>query len=173
MSDVGLEVGAVGLQVYATPHPDPDLDPEPAALTLVAKARTSIVMSAYAFTLAPLAAALVAAKGRGVAVTVVQDATEYAAAGSQGPALLAAGIDLRVWGGAYNLNHEKVLVVDGAVCWTGSYNWSTTAERANREVATVVTGAKVRAVLAPLLTAQIMATYAAGAIPASTSRSLP
>jgi phosphatidylserine/phosphatidylglycerophosphate/cardiolipin synthase-like enzyme len=166
-----LEVGAVGLEVYSTPHtdangaPDPALDPEPAAVALIDSAKVSLLVNAYSLTLLSVATAIIGRHQAGVPTRVVMDATEYAAPTSRGPSLLAAGVDLRVWGSEYELAHEKVIVVDGAAVWSGSWNFSTSAETVNREVATVVTGVKVRTRLAPLLTAQIQATYAAGRVP--------
>jgi len=155
-----LSVGRSALQVYTSPHATTDLDPEPALVTMINSAKTSIVAGTYSFTLASVAQALIAKHAAGVPVRIAADAGEYTPT-SQYPALRAAGIDIRVWGSRYDLQHMKVVVVDGKKVAWGSYNFSTNAEKANFEVLTITTNTQ----LATVLTANIQAAYDKGSTP--------
>ena len=99
----------------------------------------------------------------------VCDSTEYIAANSELPGMFSAGVDLRCWGNQYRLNHEKVIIVDGSIVAMGSYNFTTQAETENKEALLILSGKQVTKTLAPILTAQIEATYAAGMVPAQIS----
>lgn len=172
-----LAAGYCNLQVYTSPHATPDLDPEPALVELIDRAKSSIYFSAYGFTLPDVAQAFVRAVKRGVAVTGVLDTSQLSSPNSQAQALLAGGVtNLRQWGGRYNLAHEKVVVVDtdtpnsNCAVALGSYNWTTSGERSNKEVFVVISGIQVSRVAGPTFRDQIKQTYAAGrSIPVATS----
>lgn len=160
--------GQVNLEVYTSPHTAAADDPEPALLARIASAKVSIVTSWYSATLAPVRDAMIAAKARGVICQIVMDSTQYNAINSIGPAMVAAGLDLHIWPAkvdAYVENHEKSFVVDGDVVISGSYNYTTSAEKSNREIMTVAYGVQVSRVLAPLVVAQIRSAYALGRVP--------
>lgn len=164
-----LAAGSVNLQVFTSPHASAALDPEPALVALIHSAKVALYFSAYSFTLPDVAAAIVAAHQRGVTVTGVLDTSELAGAGNQAHVLLAGGVtNVRQWGGQYNLAHEKVVVVDpdstNSNCGVGlgSYNWSTSAEKSNKEVFVIISGIQVSRVAGPTFRDQILATYAAG-----------
>jgi len=80
------------------------------------------------------------AHNRGVTVRVVGDdeaeAGEYAAAYQ---ALTTAGIALIVDSSASQIQHNKVLVVDGQTVWTGSTNFTDTGFTSNANNALLVT----------------------------------
>lgn len=164
-----LAAGAVNLQVFTSPHAAAALDPEPALVALIHSAKTALYFSAYSFTLPDVAAAIVTAHKRGVAVTGVLDTSELAGTGNQAQALLAGGVtNLRQWGGQYNLAHEKVAVVDpdtpnsNCAVGLGSYNWSASAEKSNKEVFVIISGIQVSRVAGPTFRDQILQTYAVG-----------
>ncbi len=93
---------------------------------------------AFSFTSDELATAISAANDRGVLVQGVIDASQ--AAGNQGgeyEALLARGIDVRLDGEGGSMHH-KVLVIDGVIVVTGSYNFSASAEEQNDENTLIV-----------------------------------
>lgn len=161
-----LAAGSINTSIYVTPHTGhPELDPEPALLAILQKAKKKIRFSTYSFTLANIAEALIAAHLKGLDVLGVGDANEWSIANSQYAGLLAAGVPLKQWGSEWRLNHEKVAVVDDDVVVLGSFNWTTQAETENNEVLVVMSGIQVSRVLAPTLTAQIEAAYAAGIVP--------
>lgn len=157
-----MKVGSINCAFYTSPHATIDLDPEPALLELIDNAKATIDVGIYSLTLTKVAQALIAARTRGVVVRVLADATEAKGATSQIPALIAAGVDVRVWGGNYRLAHFKVIVVDGHSVALGSYNFSGLAENDDYEVMLTATGIQVSRILAPQLTALIESAYATG-----------
>ena len=86
-------------------------------------ATTSIDVALYDFNRASVRDALIAAAGRGVAVRVVTDDEAYADPdyAPHFQALEAAGIGV-VNDGRSSIMHNKFLVIDGTVVWTGSTN---------------------------------------------------
>ena len=58
-------------------------------------------------------------------------------AGSELTALREAGLDVRLDGNPRNMHH-KVIVIDGSLVITGSYNFSTSAEESNDENVLIV-----------------------------------
>ena len=75
---------------------------------------------------------LIAAKRRGLDVQIVADAYCSTLPGSQIHTAAAAGIP--TWIDAHEkIQHNKVLVLDGSITFTGSFNLSTPAETRNAE----------------------------------------
>jgi phosphatidylserine/phosphatidylglycerophosphate/cardiolipin synthase-like enzyme len=111
--------------------------PEDETLTrlveLVSRAEESVYFMVFSFTSDDLSAAISAASDRGVLIQGVMDASQ--AAGNQGSeyeALIARGIDVRLDGEGGSMHH-KVLIIDGQIVVTGSYNFSASAEEQNDE----------------------------------------
>jgi phosphatidylserine/phosphatidylglycerophosphate/cardiolipin synthase-like enzyme len=103
----------------------------------IAQAKSEVLVHAYSFTHRRIAQALVAAKRRGVAVSVLAD-REQARSLPQNvlPELVAGGVD--VWlDGNFQAAHNKVIVIDAGeahpVTITGSYNFTLAAQRSNAE----------------------------------------
>ena len=86
----------------------------------------------YSFTLDRLSEALIEAKNRGVDVKVVIEAENAFSKGSEYRKLLEAGVDVKLDENP-SLMHHKVMIVDGEIVVTGSYNWSWSAENRNDE----------------------------------------
>lgn len=106
-------------------------------IAAIERAQSEILVHAYTFTHRRIAQALVSAKRRGVAVTVLAD-REQARAMPQNvlPQLVAGGVD--VWlDGNFQAAHNKVIVIDAelahATTITGSYNFTIAAQRSNAE----------------------------------------
>lgn len=111
---------------------------EAAAVYNIAHSQKSVHLLAFELTDPAMVSALIAAHVRGIDVAVVLDWSHAAgprayhtgiAARAQ---LKAAGVPewtLRVSG----IMHEKVLIVDGADCMSGSYNWTSGAYKLNCE----------------------------------------
>lgn len=104
-------------------------------LRLINSAHKSIEMMAYEFKAPDVVAALDKAAGRGVKVSVVIDHR----ANKNNKLALAAisdainhGITIRV-DSHYHIQHDKVIIVDGRILETGSFNYTPTAEKANSE----------------------------------------
>lgn len=79
------------------------------------------------------------AKDRGVVVRIVADVRQAQGKHSEVPLLLARGIKVRLsTGQGRGLMHHKFANFDRELLVTGSYNWTDSAERANRENALFV-----------------------------------
>jgi len=119
----------------------------------VGRAKSEILVHAYTFTDRRIAQALIAAKRRGVAVSVLAD-REQARSVPQNvlPQLVEGGV--AVWlDGNFQAAHNKVIVVDAEephpTTITGSYNFTFAAQRHNAENVVVLRdNAAVRARIA-------------------------
>ena len=100
-------------------------------------AKSEVLVHAYTFTHRRIAQALVAAKRRGVAVSVVAD-REQARSVPQNVLPDLAGGGVEVWlDGNFQAAHNKVIVIDAdgphPITITGSYNYTIAAQRHNAE----------------------------------------
>ena len=108
----------------------------------IAQAKKELLVAVYAFTSDELADALAQAKRRGVAVQVIIDREFDERTGkSQGKFLETQNIPLRRVSGIKptspdkeaGLMHQKFAIVDRINVFTGSYNWTHSAEAFNHE----------------------------------------
>jgi phosphatidylserine/phosphatidylglycerophosphate/cardiolipin synthase-like enzyme len=104
---------------------------------LVNRAQDNVYLLAYSFTSDDLAEALLAAQARGVEVRGVMDKSQAANAGGEYERLLARGIEISL-DSEYGSMHHKVLIIDGEIVVTGSYNFSANAEKRNDENVLVI-----------------------------------
>ncbi len=137
-------LAAAPTEVYFSPQGGA----EAALEELLDGARQDIRAALYFFTSRPLAAAILRAHKRGVHIQVVIDGnneSDY----SKGFYLRRRGIDVRYARGlpkkvrkskkskyrkkSYGLMHHKFMIVDDKFVATGSYNWTASAEKWNRE----------------------------------------
>ncbi|EHT14551.1 MULTISPECIES: phospholipase D family nuclease [Enterobacteriaceae] len=104
-------------------------------LRLINGAHKSIEMMAYEFKAPDVVVAMDKAAERGVKVSVVID---HLANKNNKLALAAVsdairhGINIRV-DSHYHIQHDKVMIVDGQIIETGSFNYTPTAEKVNSE----------------------------------------
>jgi phosphatidylserine/phosphatidylglycerophosphate/cardiolipin synthase-like enzyme len=108
----------------------------------IEQAKQELLVAVYAFTSDDLASAVVQAKKRGVLVQVIID-REFDATNekSKGRFLDAQKIPLRrlsgIKGGALEkdagLMHQKFAIIDRKLVFTGSYNWTHSADTLNDE----------------------------------------
>lgn len=146
---LGAILVAVALALMPTPRAAPD---EPvwqvyfspnhgatkAVVDALAAARATVLVQAYSFTSVPIAKALVEAHARGVDVKVILDrkvildqkkmGSRYSSADFVARARIVTLID-----GAHAIAHNKVMVIDGLVVITGSFNFTSAAEQRNAE----------------------------------------
>lgn len=162
-----LSVGSIPAQVFLRGPgiTDPALDPEPALLAAINSANVSIYVEVFSISLTAVRDALIAKHNAGIPVHIVTDGTMAKSATSAVPALVAAGIDLRVWGGNYQEMHDKVAIIDGRIVIAGSYNWTALAETRNVEFMLILKGIQATRVLVPALLTQWNNVYNAGATP--------
>jgi phosphatidylserine/phosphatidylglycerophosphate/cardiolipin synthase-like enzyme len=106
------------------------------------QAKKELLVAVYAFTSDELAAALAQAKKRGVAVQVIIDREfDVRTERSKGKFLEAQKIAVRRVSGIKpntpdqdaGLMHQKFAIIDRKNVFTGSYNWTHSAERFNDE----------------------------------------
>ncbi len=108
----------------------------------IGKAEKEILVAVYAFTHNDLAIALIEARKRGIVVQVIVD-REFDAANENSKSRLLEMQKVsvrRISGGKTpspdrdaGLMHQKFAVIDHAVVFTGSYNWTHSADRFNDE----------------------------------------
>lgn len=105
-------------------------------------AKKELLVAVYAFTNDELANALVQARKRGVAVQVIVDREfDLANETSKGKFFEAQKIPLRRVSGVKaktqerdgGLMHQKFAVIDRRIVFTGSYNWTRSADNLNDE----------------------------------------
>ena len=135
---------AAPTEVYFSPQGGAEVALE----KLLDEARQDIRAALYFFTNRTLAAALLRAHKRGVKIQVIidgNDESDY----SKGYYLRQRGVDVRYARGLpkeakkrkkskyrvkkFGLMHHKFMVVDDKMVATGSYNWTASAEKWNRE----------------------------------------
>ena len=96
------------------------------------EAKKSVHVAAYSFTSKEIAQALLDAKARGVDVRVVVDKSQASGKCSAATFLANHAVSVRV-DGEYQLQHQKIMVVDGVSVETGSYNFTASARDRNSE----------------------------------------
>lgn len=111
-------------------------------LNTINQSRQSVRMMAYSFTSPEVVKALINAKKRGVDVRVVIDekgntCDKCKASKAAMNLLVNADIPLRTVS-KYKIMHDKVIITDGANVETGSFNFSSAANKSNSENAILI-----------------------------------
>jgi len=104
----------------------------PMVLESIRNAQKYIWVQAYYFTSKPVAIALVKAHKRGVEVRVVVDSSQKNDTYGVLSYLTRCGIPVQI-DDKVKIAHSKVMILDGLVVLTGSYNWTDAAEKSNAE----------------------------------------
>jgi phosphatidylserine/phosphatidylglycerophosphate/cardiolipin synthase-like enzyme len=116
------------VEIYFSPHGGCT----EAVVREIDAARSGILVQAYSFTSAPIAKALVEAHKRGVAIEVILDDSQESEKYSSADFLLHAGIPVRI-DAKHAIAHNKIMIFDGEVVITGSFNFTKQAEQSNAE----------------------------------------
>lgn len=95
-------------------------------------AKKSVHFSAYEFTSDPIRNALIRALGRGVTVECVVDRRAHLSRHEDADEVQENGGRIFV-DGKHNIHHNKIIVIDSRVVFTGSFNFSDNAENRNAE----------------------------------------
>ena len=103
-----------------------------AVVEALGRAKVSVLVQTYTFTSAPIAKALVEAHQRGVRVEIILDKSQRGQQYSSADFVAHAGIPTLI-DAAHAIAHNKVIVIDSQVVITGSFNFTTAAERQNAE----------------------------------------
>ncbi len=116
------------IEVYFSPNGGG----EQAIVKELSRAKRSVLVLAYSFTSAPIAQALGQAKDRGVDVQVILDKSQkrarYSVINYLQSHRITVFIDI-----PHAIAHNKVMIVDGVDVITGSYNFTSAAEKRNAE----------------------------------------
>jgi len=124
-----VNVDGTPVEVYFSPD-DGTME---RVIELVKTAQESVLFMAYSFTDDDLALAMVEAQNSGIEVAGVMDkAQALGNSGGEYQNLLESGIDVRLDGNAKSMHH-KVIIIDGQIVVTGSYNFSKSAKTRNDE----------------------------------------
>ena len=112
-------------------------DVEGMIVSALLSARRQVLVQAYSFTSRPIAAALIAARRRGVDVRITADREQaFNGDSSRIADLAAAGIQVLLEV-RYASAHNKMMVIDAGLAdsavITGSYNWTWSAQNRNAE----------------------------------------
>ncbi|HEY4760637.1 MAG TPA: phospholipase D family protein [Thermoguttaceae bacterium] len=116
------------IEVYFSPHGGCT----DAIVREIEVAGSSIFVQAYSFTSAPIAKALVDAYKRGVHVEVILDDSNKTQKYSSADFLHNAHIPVLI-DGEHAIAHNKIMIIDGQVVITGSFNFTKQAEQGNAE----------------------------------------
>jgi phosphatidylserine/phosphatidylglycerophosphate/cardiolipin synthase-like enzyme len=121
-------VDQASVQVYFSPKGGAT----DAIVKTLGEAKETVLVQAYSFTSAPIAAALRDAHRRGVSVRVVLDKSQKTEKYSSATFLKHAGVP--VWiDSKHAIAHNKIIIVDEKIVLTGSFNFSKAAEERNAE----------------------------------------
>jgi phosphatidylserine/phosphatidylglycerophosphate/cardiolipin synthase-like enzyme len=136
-----LQVEDSSLQVYFSP----DDGVARQIVRLIQSAQESIYFMAYSFTLDEIADAMLEQAASGVIVSGVLERDQVISnQGGEYDRMRSAGLDVRMDGNPDNLHH-KVIIIDGKIVITGSYNFSNNAETRNDENLLVIHNPEVAA----------------------------
>lgn len=117
-----------GVRVYFSPRGGAT----DAVVSALSEATNTVYVQAYSFTSAPIARALVEAAHRGVKVQVILDKSQRTEKYSEADFLKNEGIAPLI-DGEHAIAHNKVMILDGFVVLTGSFNFTKAAEENNAE----------------------------------------
>ena len=95
-------------------------------------AESYIDIAMYSFTYEPIAEAIIRAKNRGVKIRILMDKGQSQGKYSKYKFFLDNDIAV-IQDRHSGIMHNKIAVIDGKVLFTGSYNWSKSAEERNEE----------------------------------------
>lgn len=101
-------------------------------LSVIDSAQSEILVQAYSFTSRPIAKALARAQRRGVSVAILVDREREGERYGALDELRSAGARV-IADGCCDKAHNKVMILDAVAVFTGSYNWSASAEKRNAE----------------------------------------
>ena len=113
-------------------HFSPGEDCLRALLSNLRNAQTSVDICVFTITDDRIAAAILEAHTRGVAVRIISDDAKTLDLGSDVDRLAAAGVPVRMDRGEGHMHH-KFALFDAGTLATGSYNWTRSAARSNQE----------------------------------------
>jgi phosphatidylserine/phosphatidylglycerophosphate/cardiolipin synthase-like enzyme len=133
---VATTIGAADLPVEV--HFSPHGGCTEAVVRELNKAHSTIYMQAYSFTSKPIAEAMVNARKRGVKVQAIVDKSQRKEQYTEADFLAHSGITTYI-DAQHAIAHNKIMIIDERVVITGSFNFTTAAEKSNAENLLVIT----------------------------------
>ena len=103
-----------------------------AIVSEIDQAKSEVLVLAYSFTSKAIAKALARAHERGVKVQIIVDKKQRYARGSVAENEWSSGVPVFV-DHYHNAAHNKVMIIDGSIVITGSFNFTRAAEESNAE----------------------------------------
>jgi phosphatidylserine/phosphatidylglycerophosphate/cardiolipin synthase-like enzyme len=117
-----------GVQVYFSPKGGAT----DAVVNALGHATNAVFVQAYSFTSAPIAQALVDAHRRGINAQVILDHSQRTEKYSEADFLRNSGIPTLI-DARHAIAHNKIIIIDGYLVLTGSFNFTRAAEEHNAE----------------------------------------
>lgn len=117
-----------GVQVYFSPAGGAT----DAVVNALDHATNTVLVQAYSFTSAPIARALVDAEHRGVKVRAILDKSQRTEKYSEADFLQHEGVPTLI-DAQHAIAHNKIIIIDGYIVLTGSFNFTKAAEEHNAE----------------------------------------
>ncbi|WOD17130.1 phospholipase D family nuclease [Paraburkholderia kirstenboschensis] len=108
-------------------------------VSTIDRTQSKLRVQAYSFTSAPIAAAIKRAKDRGVDVKVILDKSQVSQRYSGATYLRNAGVDV-VIDTKPAIAHNKVMIFDDEGVFTGSFNFTKSAQERNAENGIIIRG---------------------------------
>lgn len=103
-----------------------------ACVTTLNGAKRTVYVQAYSFTSAAIAKALVDARQRGLVVEVILDKSQRGEHYTEADFISHAGIPTYI-DARHAIAHNKIMIIDGEIVITGSFNFTKSAEENNAE----------------------------------------
>lgn len=107
-------------------------------------AKTEVLVQAYSFTSTKIAKVLTDAHKRGVKVQVILDKSNMTGKYSAADSITHAGIPTLI-DSEHAIAHNKVIIIDGQVVITGSFNFTKAAEEHNAENVLIINNKELAA----------------------------
>jgi phosphatidylserine/phosphatidylglycerophosphate/cardiolipin synthase-like enzyme len=98
----------------------------------LAAAKSSVLVQAYSFTSAAISKALLEAHQRGVRVEAILDQSNRTDKYSAADFLANQGVPTKI-DGEHAIAHNKIMIIDGEMVLTGSFNFTKAAQNQNAE----------------------------------------
>ncbi|MEW6009603.1 MAG: phospholipase D-like domain-containing protein [Candidatus Omnitrophota bacterium] len=103
-------------------------------ISAINNSRVSIDVAMFDFTSQDIKVALEKARNRGIVIRLIADSRQYKGPHSVVQSLIDSGFNIKiVKGEGRGIMHNKFAIFDKVLLFTGSYNWTDSAERYNYE----------------------------------------
>ncbi|MBN1121624.1 MAG: phospholipase [Anaerolineae bacterium] len=136
----GVDIDGMWVETYFSPE-DEVMNQ---LISLASEATYSIHFMAFSFTDYDLAKVMIDQAAAGVEVSGIYESRGANTESSECNTLLGEGIDVRLDGNPRTFHH-KVIIIDGAIVATGSFNYSTNATESNDENLLIIHSPQVAA----------------------------